>query len=103
MPVLNSITADPTTVTPGQTSLVTVDASPDPVEPDRSYRVEAVVVGSDPPQTASITITLDNPPEEPVVFTLDPATAVDGDVLVTAPDGGTLSVTGSPHQFTFTP
>lgn len=100
MPTLNGITASPTTIQPGQTSLITVDATPDPAAPDETYTILGQVVGTG--QQASVDVTLDNPPQQPVRFVT--SGGVPGDVLVTAPDGGTLvPVTGQAGKFNFTP
>lgn len=98
MPTLNGITASPTTVTPGQSSLITVSATADP---DESLRVRGELVGAVPARQVEVSVLLDNPP---LRFTLDPATAQPGDILVTAPDGGSLTpVSGQPGKFTFVP
>lgn len=99
---LTSITASPSTLAPGRAATITVNAVADP---DKVYRIQGVVVGeTNPdgsPKQAEVNVTLDNPP---LSFSHDPATAKPGDVLVTAPDGGTLvPVSGQPGRYTFTP
>ena len=96
MPVLNGITASPTSISPGQTSLVTVDATADS---DRALRIVGKVVGTD--DDAEVTVMLDNPA---LTYSLVPATAKNGGILLTTPDGGSLTpVAGQPGKFTFTP
>lgn len=93
---LNGISASPTTISPGQTSLVSVDAT---AASDKTFRIVGKVVGTD--DVAEVAVTLDNPG---ITYSLDPQTARDGDVLLTTPDGGRLTpVSGQPGKFTFAP
>jgi hypothetical protein len=97
MTTLQGITAQPTTIQPGASSTITVSATGDA---DRSYTIRGEVVGSMPVQSAEVEVRLDN---ADVVFKTIASQANPGDVLVTAPDGGTLSVTTVPGVFTFRP
>lgn len=93
MPTIDSITADPTTVPPGGTSTITVRATADK---DRELRVVGQVVGTT--DRAEVAVTVDGPD---VRFTLDATQAKPGDVLVSAPDGGTLVEGSSAGVYTF--
>jgi hypothetical protein len=95
MPKLNGITANPTTIGATQTSTITVSATPDA---DRVLRVVGKEVESGLEAETKVTV------KAPALrFVLDPAQAKAGDILVTAPDGGTLSATSTPGVFIFQP
>jgi hypothetical protein len=98
MPTLKSITALPPTVTAGQSTTITVVATPD-ADPDTNFAVRGEVVGTS--DFAEVVVTVQGAPA-PLVFTLDAATASDGNVLVTA-DAGTLTPTAAAGVYTFTP
>lgn len=95
MPTIDSITADPTTIPPGGSSTITVKATADQ---DTELRVVGQVVGTD--ESAEVVVTVDGPP---IRFTKDAESAKPGDVLVTAPDGGTLVEGATPGVYTFVP
>ena len=102
MPTLNSISANPSVLADSSgVSTITVNATADPGTPDQTFRVVGTVVGTS--QQAEAVLTLKGAPGEAVRFTTDAATALEGDVLVTAPDGGTLEATDTPGVYLFRP